>query len=288
MIRSNCLAALQHVTWANKGLHIRLVLYDQSAKRSLSINDLGNSCNMTIMNIINHFVPLWNGIQFDLDPQWCDWSHLWKFFAMSVSLRPASQSRPSPQIPQAYPTHPTHPTPNMRDKSRYAVNCFIMFHNVSYMFIWQHVHSTSGRIWMNLVGGLERFRINDSYHARISDGLVDGIQWNTWLWVKTLAPVPANSWLMDVYSPKYGDLWWFHTFRHITWMRFHVVHHGPPWSTRLVKSHLDLYIVIACRLCHRDTVGGISRFRVHDPLRTWAGWQAWNGMSMEIIWWNTV
>ena len=173
-----------------------------------------------------------------------------------------------------------------------------MFHNVSYMFIWQHVHSTSGRIWMNLVGGLERFRINDSYHDRISDGLVDGIQWNTWLWVKTLAPVPANSWLMDVYSPKYGDLWWFHTFRHITWMRFHVVHHGPPWSTmvhhgppwstRLVKSHLDLYIVIACRLCHRDTVGGISRFRVHDPLRTWAGWQAWNGMSMEIIWWNTV
>ena len=144
MIRSNCLAALQHVTWANKGLHIRLVLYDQSAKRSLSINDLGNSCNMTIMNIINHFVPLWNGIQFDLDPQWCDWSHLWKFFAMSVSLRPASQSRPSPQIPQAYPTHPT---PNMRDKSRYAVNCFIMFHTCSFdnMFIAPLVES--GWIW---------------------------------------------------------------------------------------------------------------------------------------------
>lgn len=131
------------------------------------------------MNIINHFVPLWNGNK---------WHTVWFGSAVmrlvtslkvlrDVRLVAASLTESTPQIPQAYPTHPTHPTPNMRDKSRYAVNCFIMFHNVSYMFIWQHVHSTSGRIWMNLVGGLERFRINDSYHDRISDGLVDG-----WLW----------------------------------------------------------------------------------------------------------
>jgi len=34
--------------------------------------------------------------------------------------------------------------------------------------------------------------------------------------------------------------------------------------------HLDLYIVISGRVCHRDTVGSVSRFRMHDPLRTWA------------------
>lgn len=39
--------------------------------------------------------------------------------------------------------------------------------------------------------------------------------------------------------------------------------------------HLDLYIVISGRVCHRDTVGSVSRFRMHDPLRTWA-FKSWN------------
>ena len=189
-----------------------------------------------------------------------------------------------------------------------------MFHNVSYMFIWQHVHSTSGRIWMNLVGGLERFRINDSYHDRISDGLVDGWLWDAMSIYESKPwhryPRIAGEWmLMDVYSPSHmvisylsthhmdaipcGPPWSTMVHHGPPWST--MVHHGPPWSTMVhqvgqvnVKSHLDLYIVIACRLCHRDTVGGISRFCVHDPLRTWAEWQAWNGMSMEQIWWNIV